>query len=421
MVVAHVILIRYSLFLEKSGSWKLGRSNTDSIDSYKKSLFDDERLRERINLFKKITLPSLIKQKLSNNSHKLQVFLATSEELPEKHKQELNELAKPYEWLNICYLPSSGIRFQSLITDYIEQLYNQLKEPILYSSIRLDDDDALSSTVLSRLEPYVTEGNIGSAISFANGFFAVYDNSNNCFTQICEYYFPKLALGLALVNRYDESGYSHKYETIYDAGNHVTLDYRIPVIVDSRESSYIRTMHSHADTHSEKRIQAVLNKYNHIHPIKVMKSIGVVFPIVFNNLHLNLTVEDLNKLKLYSFSLKNEGRRLSVRAQMCVWKSNLLIQLTGYNSDQQSIKFILRNNNTVLEEVVVEKGSSLQVVMSLTKYKLGAFEQIKEANIDEGYVDSDRELLFLDVIVMVDNDLKKYTYELTSFRNTSCE
>lgn len=412
MVTAHVVLIRYSLFLEKPEYWKLGRSNTNSIDVYKKSLFNDERLRGRINLFRKITLPSLIKQRLSISTHRFQVFLATSEELPEKHKQELNELAEPYEWLNICYLPSSGIRFQSLSTDYIEQLYSQLKEPILYSSIRLDDDDALSSTFLSSLDTYVTEENVGRTISFANGFFAVYDTDINCFIQICEYYAPKVALGLALVNKYNESGYSHKYKTIYDAGNHTTIDHRIPVILDSRVFSYIRTMHNHADTHSEKRIQTVLGRNNHIHPIQVMKSIGFVIPAVFDGLSLNLTAEDMNAIKLYSFNSKNKDRRFNISTQMCVWKNYLLIQLANYTLDQECIKFTLRKNNTVLENVVVKKDSSLQMAIPLTKYKLGTCEQIKETNIHEEYVDSDRELLFLDVIVMVDNDLKKYTYEL---------
>ncbi|MDN5653358.1 MAG: putative rhamnosyl transferase, partial [Lactococcus lactis] len=78
-MILHTLLIRYSLLSEDLKAWKISRAD---LESYRKQLFDEDRLNERFEMFKNITLPSLLNQKDINekigetNLNKIQVFIA---------------------------------------------------------------------------------------------------------------------------------------------------------------------------------------------------------------------------------------------------------------------------------------------------------------------------------------------------------
>lgn len=417
MLILHTVLIRYSLFLENSKGWVLTRNTRNDLDSYREQLFNHERLRGRLNLFKNFTIPGLAKQKLiedrleGTNIHSFQVFLATSQELPESHKQELETLADKYKWLNICYLPSKGVRLQSVVTDYIEHLYNDFKKPILYSSIRLDDDDALSVSFLDCLKPYTIEENIGRAITFANGYYGIYDSNSNRLIEICDYFSPKLALGLALINKYDENGYTNKIKTIYDAGNHTRIDRHLPVITDGRIPKYIRTVHNHADSHDEKGIQNIIRRNNLIHPIKVMKSIGIVFPASFGNLLLDITLDDIKKIRIHEFNLVNSELKINLSIQICVWKKNILIQLSKCNSEDQYIELKLRKKDNSITENSCIGSLESRIVIPL---KEDIFNDIDfaEDSLENNLNNISTQPLFLDVKINHQNKLFQQTLNI---------
>lgn len=405
MITTNIVLIRYSLLLEDLKGWLISRTD---IETYKKTLFDNERLKERLNLFLNLTLPSLVNQKLINeriegtNIHSFQVILVTSEDLPDSHKVEIDNIASQYSWLSIKYIPSTGVRITSVITNYIEKLYSEVKKPILYSSIRLDDDDALSVDFLDQLKSYVKEENIGRAITFPNGYYAVYDNELKCFKSICDMFHPKLALGLAFVNKYDERGYADEIKTIYGAGNHIRIDRRVPVISDGRLPSYIRTVHTHADSHSERGIKRTLDKSNHVHIVKVMQSIGITFPAFFAGLQLNITKDELEKIKVHEFNLKNKKLEIDLIIQICFWKDKMLIQLSKYNSENQYLNLLLRRSDIDLtKESTISSGES-QILVSLEDNTLMNLNYDSESNIYP---------LSLDISLSIKDKLYKHTFE----------
>lgn len=415
MVVLHTVVIRYSLLLEDFKAWIIARNEEKS---YKDTLFDSERLDSRLNLFKLLTLPCLAQQNLieehleGTNIHKLQVFLATSEQLPQVHKQELNELAEKYDWLNVCYLPSRGTEIESVITSYVEGLYNQLKKPILYSNIRLDDDDILSSNFLNRLEPYATEENIGRVISLAKGYYGIYESESNSFTHISDLFSPKLALGLALINKYDEKGYHHELRSIYEAGNHTLIDHRLPVITDGRLPAYIRTVHNHADSNDERKIQWYLKNNNPVHPVKVLQTMGMEIPISFNYLPLNIKKNELKKIKVYHFHLVNKKLKIDLPIQMCIWKQNLLVQVCKYNPEERLI-FTLRRNERILFEDSTVNNSQLQITVPLEVGNLTSPNQIEELReTDQVKFDEANPSNLLNLEISIQNTSYKQTFEI---------
>lgn len=380
MVILNTIVIRYSLLLEDFKAWIIARKEEGS---YKDTLFDSERLNGRLDLFKTLTLPCLAQQNLiekrleGTNIYKTQVFLATSEQLPELHKQELNKLAEKYEWLNICYLPSRGTKLESVVTNYVEELYNELRKPILYSNIRLDDDDILSSNFLNRLESYITEENIGRVISLAKGYYGVYDSKSNSFTHISDLFSPKLALGLALINKYDDKGYHYELKSIYEAGNHTRIDHRLPVITDGRIPAYIRTVHSHADSNDERKTQWYLKNNSPVHPVKVLQTIDIDIPISFNYLSLSINAIEAKKIKVYSFRLLNKKLKIDLPIQMCIFKQNLLIQICDYNL-KEHLTFTLKKYGKVFSEKSSKNSSDLQILIPLEVSNLVSANQIIE-------------------------------------------
>lgn len=382
MVVLHTVVIRYSLLLEDFKAWIIARNEEKS---YKDTLFDSERLNGRLELFKLLTLPCLVQQNLieerleGTSIHKLQVFLATSEQLPQVHKQEINELAEEYEWLNVCYLPSRGTKIESVVTSYVEGLYNHLKKPILYSNIRLDDDDILSADFLDRLEPYTTEENIGRVISLAKGYYGVYESEYNSFTHISDLFSPKLALGLALVNKYDEKGYNHELKSIYEAGNHTRIDHRLPVITDGRFPAYIRTVHNHADSNDERKTQWYLKNNNPVHPVKVLQTMSMEIPISFNHFPLDITADESKKIRIYSFHLLNKKLKIDLPIQMCIWKQGLLVQICKYNPEE-CLSFSLRRGGRIVSEKSSIDNSQLQIIIPLEVSNLISPNQIIEVN-----------------------------------------
>lgn len=369
METIHTVLIRYNLFLKKLKSWQITRTD---IDTYKRDLFDSERLQERLELFKSFTIPSLIQQDLIGDCidgteiRRLQVFLATSDQLPENHKREIEELSNKYRWLNVCYLSEDANSFDHIVTDYIESLYSQLHKPILYSNMRLDDDDALSYDFLNRLEKFTTEENIGRAISFANGYFGVYDSEHKVFTHFCQRFTPKIALGLALINRYDNNGYSdNKMRTIYRAGAHLSIDKYIPVILDSRKPAYIRTIHNHADSYNEKKMQQLFNRNDNEHPLKIMQYMGMTFPFLFDSMTVNINESEMKSKRLHEFVIKDKSANINLTIQMCVWNHKVLIQLSKRIPEGSRLELTIRKGDKDLTGKYTIDCYELRLAMDL--------------------------------------------------------
>lgn len=239
------VTIRYSVLSEdKAKAWVLGRGD---FDEYRRKLFDSERLKSRHELFKKITLPSLVNQTVRPSKDWLTVFLLVSEEMPHEHLRNLENLVRNYDWISIVSLPISSTKLNSPVLRHLKRTH----AAVTYATVRLDDDDALAENYCERLLTYVEEHFSGFCISFGKGVAALIGEDQT--VNFKAYYAPKLAAGLAFIQHKPE-GIAPRGKTVYELGNHTKVDLNIPTILDSRSVAFLRTVHLHADTASDNNL-----------------------------------------------------------------------------------------------------------------------------------------------------------------------
>lgn len=270
------VIIRYSLLIENSKGWQI--ANEDLI-TYKDKLFNDIRLKQRLELFEKITLPSLLNQTKSLNTDWIKVILVTSEDLPLWNKQKIESLANKYDWLYIDYLSMQNRDISRFIWKDLENK----QEDILFSTVRLDDDDALANDFFEKMHPYFKEENVGFGLSFGNGYAGFYDFKSGFYEKVVDYYSPKVAIGLSHFNIYksnNNSFVSEKIKTIYHARRHVTVDLHMPIILDSREFMFIRTMHHNSDSSNNKAREVIKLRKQ---PAINVETLYDKFPFLSNN------------------------------------------------------------------------------------------------------------------------------------------
>lgn len=244
------VIIRYSVLLEKSNVWELGRSSED-FEAYKRELFDLSRLESRYQLFSRITVPALINQDAVPSDVNYRILVVTSEELPDQSMQKLRALAAKYDQLSIVPVSPSFGNFKDVILDQIAVDYGaDCEGPVNVATVRVDDDDAVCRDYVKRLAPYIAKQYSGFAVSFGDGYAAVYSEDTGRFESVRHYYYPKLAIGLAHINQvYPKTkSFLHKPNHVYALGKHSNCDKRCPVILDSSRKSYVRLIHSTSDT-----------------------------------------------------------------------------------------------------------------------------------------------------------------------------
>lgn len=236
------IMVRYSVLTESRDSWKIGRDVTE--EEYGNNLLSEERLAFRYELFKKITFPSLLQFNKSNTT----VLIFTSQLMPKKHQDDLEDLVEAHPWIKLVPLSSEGRLIGKMHQTLLKELARN-NEELCYATVRLDDDDALSREFYSTLIEYVNPVYSGHAISFGSGFTGIY--GDNGFKDFYHLDSPKIALGLSFIQMYVPNGAEPKPVSIFGLGNHVKIDKKVPVVLDSRVPAYIRTVHEKSDAYNE--------------------------------------------------------------------------------------------------------------------------------------------------------------------------
>lgn len=248
------IIIRFSMLLKHKNSWKAG-TNSETWFQYKENILSGKRLNFRMKLFKEITLPSLVGQNIELSKNNVKVIIATSEDLPKEYMDELKILTEQHEWIEVLKTSENFAGFKK----YLLYRLKEKKQPVDIATIRLDDDDALSKDFVSRVLEYQKKCINGYALTFANGYAAVYSTDLEKILNFKDYFYSKFSAGLTYYDRYDpdKKDFEHKYGTVYSLGNHVTVDKKAPLIVDPRGKGFIRTIHEEADTYENwfKKVQ----------------------------------------------------------------------------------------------------------------------------------------------------------------------
>lgn len=241
------VTILYSV-LTKKKVWKI--SKQDSFEEYRDSLFHPERLQRREEIFEKITLPSL-----SAFCENTTVLVFTSSEFPADFKDRLNKLVKPYDNIKIIDVDIDDNVFSKVGATVRAELEG-MGEDVLYSTIRLDDDDALSKNFMISLEKYLESKFVGFCISFSSGLGLMLDEGRVISAHKKKS--PKIALGLVWINKFNfrEKSFERKPISVYGLGNHVSVEERVPTLIDPREISWARSIHDTSDIYSSSLVNA---------------------------------------------------------------------------------------------------------------------------------------------------------------------
>lgn len=255
------VLVRYSVLTQYNGAWVIGRDN--DFESYKAALFDPQRLKLHTALFKSITLPSLLKM----NKEKTTVLVFVSSEMPKKYLDAIKEVSLRYSHIKVVEVGVSQ-SLPKIMHNKLALELDGLGDDVCYASVRLDDDDALADDFYPALFKYVEPSFVGHSISFAKGYAGLYENGR--YTNFYAQVYPKLALGLAHIHLYRQ-GQALEVPSIYALGGHTKIDERAPVIVDSRNSMYIRTIHEASDMFSSNIRSRVALEKNKVEASKVAK------------------------------------------------------------------------------------------------------------------------------------------------------
>jgi len=214
------ITTRFSIFDYNFKGYEMTRNN--SKDECYKQLFSSKRLNYKFKAFEKITLPSILNQ--TNKNYIWNIF--TSEYLPEKYKNRLIKLTRPYKKIHIHYVKSFKCFFRNA-TNLTKN--NTFK----YCTIRLDDDDGLSANFIENLQKYKNKDK--TIISHPKGtIVTIKDN--------------KVVLGQKISRPNNAQGLCGIGMNIYSCGNHNKVAEKFTVIYDYTPNMYVVNCDEHCDT-----------------------------------------------------------------------------------------------------------------------------------------------------------------------------
>lgn len=220
----HLILMRFSLAF-----------TTKNMKPASKIL-SEKKLKQRFFLFERICLPSLLKQSLKTN---VLVIIKITSNLPEKWKNRLYNLAKPYpNYIKIQEFPhNQGSYGNSLHSKHIKEFIKP--ETKIIATTRLDDDDALAPYFTKIVRKYINRKYINKIISFPRGY-VLNTKSKRYFLAKS----PLIALGLTLIQ--NANNYIKFHNNIYSCCH--TQWHKRTKCYYPKHIMYIRTRHGVNDS-----------------------------------------------------------------------------------------------------------------------------------------------------------------------------
>lgn len=251
-----IIAIRYSILQKNSASW---RAAEQGFEKHVEKILSNERLDIREQTFDKLTLGSLCMQTISDSDVSFSVLIMLADLLPEQRIENLKALIRQSNKNAINFKLVKIDSGSGLPHDYRninEAMKSAIKESVehnpatLIATVRLDDDDGLSTNFIQKLSEHMHPGLTGYAVSFAYGLEGYWESSSNQISDIRHSYFPKFSAGMAYLNSYipSEGLVEKKTIHVYNLGNHMKIDEYFPTIVDAKEPMFFRTLSSTNDS-----------------------------------------------------------------------------------------------------------------------------------------------------------------------------
>lgn len=264
-----LFITRFSVLLplrDRTYEWA---KTQDTFEQHKQKLFDIRRLSIRMRTFESLTVPSIRDQEIPENANaKIIHLVLTSTELPPEYMGQLEQLAAQYNHIQIIKInPGSQAdgndnnprSLDSAIRRCVCKECSETQESILFATVRIDDDDALSKTYTKTLCSHLNPHSVGYVFSIPSGILCVADPDRGCLLDPRYWYFAKNAMGLAYFNKFENKNgpgfFDDQIFHIHNCGSHVDIDHRFPVILDSRTLGYLATTNGVNDSGDHKHMR----------------------------------------------------------------------------------------------------------------------------------------------------------------------
>lgn len=272
-------IVRYSVLAPDRPDFRLSKGR-NSFEKYRDKVFAPDQLRMREFLFSNVTVPSLSEQESVASDVDFRLAVLTSEELPQRNKEFLYDLARAYPWLDVLECPVAKDPFAPVLGPYLSTM---VPAGSSYATFTVDDDDAVSKHFLARLLESTRCGLTEYAVSFGRGFTGLLNSANRTIDFVCETWSPKIAIGLALcTQRRAEGDDPGSFPHVFALGRHFHIDKNVPVLLDSRTPMYLRIVHAYSSTmHSKGPLsrhiarRRWMNRPGRTSPKEVCKEIGI--------------------------------------------------------------------------------------------------------------------------------------------------
>ncbi|WP_165765494.1 glycosyltransferase [Corynebacterium hadale] len=258
------------MFEPKSPSWRLSRSlGRKDEEKYFSRLFSDERMEARSEIFFEHSLPSIDK---AANQHDIKHVVSFSEELPDIYKDRLAEAQRSYSWLILDERTAVNRKGMPL-GELSKELY---RTGTVFAEYRLDDDDILAGSYFDQLEEYLRPELVGYYVSLGLGVQALFDGG--VFYAPRVEHRPKIAIGLARICAYSEDSKLLCPPRVA----HTRVDLNAPTIIDSRQLSFLHSLHLNQDSGEQKPEDDLGNRLrNYIRQPKIVageEDLSMSFP-----------------------------------------------------------------------------------------------------------------------------------------------
>lgn len=334
----YIILTRFSVIMKSTMSaWRIS-SNSDIKDVVNR-VFEGKRLKSRTNIFTRHSLPII---DAASKTRNIKHIVVTSTLLPDWCKKELDESSDKYPWLDIVYVdPDTGYNLNREMSKAADKISKECtQEDILIASLRLDDDDLLSSNYFETIDLYQKNEFVDCCISTPRGFRGLYDGEN----YLCFSYenIPNNAYGMAIITRYSLMKSSFVSQYSFPPGTHIDMDKRVPVILDGRKNTFLRTMgrdndgfslgssYAYEDELSQIRKKHFPNPISETEEIKALFGVGEEKVSLFKSLNESVVIKNENIIVSYE---KNK---------------DIEIEMAFYLTDPHGNKVITTNYSNIL-------------------------------------------------------------------------
>jgi hypothetical protein len=202
-------------------------------------LWSPERMTDREHIFLDLAVPVMQRW---TEKHDYRHVVTYSPEMPEPWIGRLREAAERYPVLALHPIEDGSIL--DIVRRTIEH-ERPSSRPVVW--LRVDDDDLLSLDFIDILDGHVRRHGPGWAVSLSKGYEAIYHEGR--VTHLRGRHYVLGALGQAVVGGWDDATGTLD---LVGPGNHMTVDTRLPTVLDSRRPTFMHLKHTGQDSRTTK-------------------------------------------------------------------------------------------------------------------------------------------------------------------------